>query len=92
MGRPLQMTDAGSQSADGRNGLAAILLIAGMSFPLQFEQISSGMPISAISQWRETYCRHKSQKRFTAGNAGKLSDKNVNWLSAISFLQWAPYV
>jgi hypothetical protein len=53
MGLPLQITDCG-------NWLAAILLIAGISFQLQLEQISSGMSISPISHWRETYCCYKS--------------------------------
>ncbi len=39
-----------SQWADSSKWLAAILLIAEIIFPLQFEQISSDMPISAISQ------------------------------------------
>ncbi len=75
MERPPQITDRGDPTADSGNGLAAILLIAGMSFPLQFEQVSSGMPISVIRYWREAYCHHKN--RFPAANAGKLSDKNV---------------
>jgi hypothetical protein len=80
----------GSQSADGRNWLAAILLIAGIGFALQFEQISGGVPISNISQWWEAYCRYKSQNRFPAGNAEKLSAINVNGPSAISSLQQVP--
>jgi hypothetical protein len=35
------------------------------------------MPISAISQWPEAYCRKKLQNWFPAG---KLSDSNVNGL------------
>jgi hypothetical protein len=50
---PLQITDFGKW-------LAAILLIAVISFQLQLEQMSNGMPISPISHWRETYCRYKS--------------------------------
>jgi hypothetical protein len=46
----MQITDSVSQSAYSRHCLAAILLMAGISFLLQFEQISSGIPISAISQ------------------------------------------
>ncbi len=49
MGCPLQITIAVSQSADSGNGLAAIDPIAGIGLPLQLKQISSGMPISAIS-------------------------------------------
>jgi hypothetical protein len=64
-------------------GLATILLLAGMSSPLQFEQIGSGMLISAISQWREAYCRYKSQNRYPAG---KLTDNNVIGVSTISSL------
>jgi hypothetical protein len=75
MERPPQINDSGAPTADSGNGLAAILLIAGMSFPLQLEQVSSRMPISAIRYWREAYCCHKN--RFPAANAGKLSDKNV---------------
>jgi hypothetical protein len=41
---------AASQSADSGNRLATILLIGGICFPLQFELISIGMPLSAISQ------------------------------------------
>jgi hypothetical protein len=36
---------AGSQPADRGNKLAGINSIAGISLPLQFKQISSGMPI-----------------------------------------------
>jgi hypothetical protein len=36
-------------SADSRNGLASILLMAGKSFLLSFKQISGGMPISVVS-------------------------------------------
>jgi hypothetical protein len=48
---------AESQSSDTGNGLAAIVSISGISFPLQFKQICSGKPISAISQQRQAYCR-----------------------------------
>jgi hypothetical protein len=41
---------AASQSADSVKCHAAILLTGGISFLLQFKQISRGMPISAISQ------------------------------------------
>jgi hypothetical protein len=41
MGHPLQITGSASQSADCRNWLTAILLIAGISFLLQFERISN---------------------------------------------------
>jgi hypothetical protein len=57
--------------------------IAGISLPLQIKQIDSGTPLSAISQWREAYCRYKSQNRFPAGNAGKLSALDLNGLSVI---------
>jgi hypothetical protein len=43
MGRPLQLTDS-------RNRLTVIVPIGGISLPLQFKQISSGTPISTISQ------------------------------------------
>jgi outer membrane protein assembly factor BamE (lipoprotein component of BamABCDE complex) len=42
--------DSANQSPDSGNQLAGILLIAGISFPLKFKLIVSGMPISAISQ------------------------------------------
>jgi hypothetical protein len=48
------------------------------------------MPISAISQQREAYFRYKSQNRFPAGNAGKLSLMDLNGLSAVSYSQRAP--
>jgi hypothetical protein len=38
-----------SQPADSGNRLGAIVSIAGIRLPLQFKQISSGWPISAIS-------------------------------------------
>jgi hypothetical protein len=57
-----------SQSAYSGNWFALVLLIAGISFPLQFERTSSGIPISAISQWREVHCRYKTQNQFPAGN------------------------
>jgi hypothetical protein len=60
--------------------------IAGISLPLQIEQIISGTPISAFSQQREAYCRYKSQNWFPAGNAGKLSAMDLNGLSVISYL------
>jgi hypothetical protein len=40
---------AASQSADSENWLATFLLIAGISVLLPFEQINSGVQISAIS-------------------------------------------
>jgi hypothetical protein len=43
------------QSADSGNGLAAILLIAGIGLLLLFKQINSGMPISANRQQRKAY-------------------------------------
>jgi hypothetical protein len=67
---------ANNWSSDSGNWLAAILLIVGRSFSLQFEQLSSGKPISAINQQREACCRFKSQREmrenyqlgfFTAG-------------------------
>jgi hypothetical protein len=36
------------------------------------------------------YCRYKSQNKFTARDAEKLSVMNENGLSAISYLQQAP--
>jgi hypothetical protein len=41
---------AGSQSADGGNRLAAIVLLAGISLLLQFKRFSSSMQLSAVSQ------------------------------------------
>jgi hypothetical protein len=61
-----------SQSSDSGNMLASIGSIAGISLPLKFKQICSSMPISAISQQPEAYCRKKSENWFPAGNAGKL--------------------
>jgi hypothetical protein len=63
-----------------------LFLIAGISFPLQFQRICSIMLIPAISQWQEAYCSYKSQNWFPAGNVGKRSAMNVNRLSAISSL------
>jgi hypothetical protein len=40
---------ATSQSADSGNWLAAILLIAGINFPLKFERINGGMLIFTIN-------------------------------------------
>jgi hypothetical protein len=90
MGRPLQITDSGKPSADSGNGLAAIDPIAGIGLLLHLKQISNGMPISAISQQREAYCRHKSQNRFPAGNAGNLLAMNLSGLSAISLCSGSP--
>jgi hypothetical protein len=45
-------------------------------FLAAIEEISSGMPISAVSQWQETCC-YKSQNRFLARKARKLSATNV---------------
>jgi hypothetical protein len=45
------------------------------------------MPVSAISQERESYCRKISQNRFPAGNAGKLLAVNVNRPSITSFFK-----
>jgi hypothetical protein len=42
-----------SQSADSGNWLAAILLIVGISFLLEFKQISSSMPISLSANDRK---------------------------------------
>jgi hypothetical protein len=42
------------------------------------------MLISAISTYREAYCRYKLKNCFPAGNAGKLSAMNMKGLSAIS--------
>jgi hypothetical protein len=65
--------------------------MAEISYLLQIKHISSGMPISAISQWWEAYCHYKSPNRFLAGSVGKLSAINVNGLSTISSLQHVPY-
>jgi hypothetical protein len=91
MGRPLQITDGGSQPADSGNRLAAIVSIAGISLPLKIKRIISDAPISAISQQREAYCRYKSQNQFPARNAGKLSAMDLTGLSAISYLQRTPH-
>jgi hypothetical protein len=61
----------------------------GISFLPQFKQICSGTPISAISRWRQAYCRYISKNLFPAGNAGKilaLIGLDLNGLSAISYL------
>jgi hypothetical protein len=63
-------------------------LIAGISFPLQLEQISSGMPISAICEWQEAHCRYKSQNQLQR-EMRELSAMGVKGLSAISSLQRA---
>jgi hypothetical protein len=81
-GLPLQITDS-------RNRLTAIVSIAGRSLHLQFKQISSCMPIFAISNNGKAHCCF-NQKRLPAGNAGKLSAMNVNGLSAIGCLQHEP--
>jgi hypothetical protein len=59
------------------------VLIAGISLPLQIKRIISDAPISAISQQRKAYCRYKSQNRFPAGNAEKLSAMDLKRLSVI---------
>jgi hypothetical protein len=64
---------------------------AGINQPLQIKRISSGTPISAISQLREAYCCYKSQNQFQAGNAVKLSLMDLSGLSTISSLQQAPH-
>jgi hypothetical protein len=46
------------------------------------------MPVTAISQWPEAYCRKKLQNCFTAGNEGKLSASNVNGLSPSVLGSW----
>jgi hypothetical protein len=64
-----------------------------MGLPLlndEFKQIISGMPISTISHLWKACCCYKSQKQFSANNAGKLSAMNMNGLSAISSLQSEP--
>ncbi len=48
------------------------------------------MPVSSISQERESFCRKISQNRFPAGNAGKLAAVNVKRPSTISFLKREP--
>jgi hypothetical protein len=59
------------------------------------------MPISAISQQREAYCRYKSLNQFPAGNAEIISYKSewafryqffaagapLNWISHIFWLK-----
>jgi hypothetical protein len=42
------------------------------------------MPISAISQYRKVFSRHKSKNQFPLGKAGKFSTMDVNGLSIIS--------
>jgi hypothetical protein len=49
-GCPLKITDSRKPTADSRNWPAAILLIAGISFTLQFHDVCHGMAIFAISQ------------------------------------------
>jgi hypothetical protein len=83
---------AGSQPADSGKRLAAIEPIVGLSLPQQFKRISSGMLISAISKYREAYCRYKLKNCFRAKNAGKLSATNMKGLSVISSYQWQPHV
>jgi hypothetical protein len=63
----------------------AVVSIAGISLPLQIKQISNGYG-SFRYQRAEAHCRCKSQNRFPAGNAGKLSAIEVNGFSANSFL------
>jgi hypothetical protein len=87
---PIQWGARCNQPADSGNWLAAIVSIAGISLPLQIKQIISGTPISAISQLQEAYCCYKSQNRFPAGNAGKLSAVDLNGLSTISYCSGRP--
>jgi hypothetical protein len=56
-GSRCKLLTAESQSLDSGNRLAAIVPIAGISFPLQFKRIHSSLPISAISQQREANFR-----------------------------------
>jgi hypothetical protein len=49
MKSPLQTTDSSKPIADNGNWLAAVVLIAGINFLLQLEQIRSGMPIFTMS-------------------------------------------
>jgi hypothetical protein len=66
-------------------------LISGISFLLQFKQISGGTLISVFSQWREAYCHYKSQNQLPGRNAEKLSAMNVIGIFTFSSLQWAHY-
>jgi hypothetical protein len=68
---------AGSQTADSRNRVAAIVSIVGIGFRLQFKQICSGGPIFAISQSWETGIK---EPVFFAGTVGKVSAMNTNAL------------
>jgi hypothetical protein len=64
MGHLMQITVVTSQSADNGNWLAAIMLIAGISFPLQFERNSSSLLIFGISQWQEAIATTKHRAGF----------------------------
>jgi hypothetical protein len=54
------------------------LLIAGIHFPLQFERINGGMPISAIKQQREAYKPLQITEPISSEIWGKLSAMYVN--------------
>jgi hypothetical protein len=73
---------AGIQSSHSRKRLAVILSIAEESRSLKFKQISSGIPISVISQQRGAFPPEL--------NAGELVSVNVNAISVICSLQRAP--
>ncbi len=64
MGHQLQITDSG-------NRLAVIVSVAGRRLPLQFKQISSCMPIFAISNNREALCCF-NHKTAPSGKCGKI--------------------
>jgi hypothetical protein len=53
----------GSQPTDSGNELAVIEPIAGISLPMQFKQMSSGMPMSAHRQWRDCHYKSKFKKQ-----------------------------
>jgi hypothetical protein len=58
----------------------------GINLPLQCKQFSSGMSISAISQFWEDYCRTNYRTGFKLEMWEKLSTMNLKGLSAISSL------
>ncbi len=78
-----------SQSANSGNRFAAIEPIAGISLLLQFKQIRSCMPISAISQEWDPWPLQSTELVFSR-KCRTLSAMDMNGLSAISSLDGEP--
>jgi hypothetical protein len=73
------------------NWFFAILLTAGVSFPLQLNELVAVCQFKLSANGWKTYSYYESQNRFLVGNAGKLSAMNVNGISFIRSLQRVHY-